>query len=144
MPSKKPTKKYNYTKKPGRPTKYKPEYCEEITKFFDVPAYFREEGKLTPNDLPFFEQFARKLDICVDTLKEWRDKYPDFSSAYKKAKEKQEENWKVCSLLGLYSPAFTIFFGKNVFHWKDRHDHNVSGNLNIIIQQFSESDLIGN
>jgi len=117
----------------GRPTKYKPEYCQQIIEFFDVEPYrtiietrtykdgsVRESEKDIANDLPFFEKFAHDIGVTVETLQEWKRVHPEFSLAYKKAKKMQERNWKACSLRGLYNPAFTIFMGKNVYGWTDR------------------------
>lgn len=59
--------------KTGRPTKYSEEMALEILEL----AY---RGK---TDL----EICRKLKIAVSSLYLWKDKYPDFSEALKKAKE---------------------------------------------------------
>lgn len=126
----------------GRPTKYKPEYCAEIIRYFNREPYQIEGtgkneqgedvgGKRVANDLPFFSGFATKIGVCVDTLIEWTKVYPDFSEAYKKAKEMQEQIWATNSLYGLYNPAFTIFLGKNVFKWQDKQVHAYEGGLSL-------------
>lgn len=53
----------------GRPTKYEARFCAML---IDHMA----EGYS-------FDSFAGKVNICRDTLYEWRSKYPDFSYAYK-------------------------------------------------------------
>lgn len=133
--------------KNGRPTKYKSRYAKEIVKFFNVPftritkEYFyykngdtKEKEIEIPNELPLFSGFANQIGVNGDTVVEWSSatkkngklKYPEFSAAYKKAKEIQERMWTNNSLRGLYSPAFTIFMGKNVFGWRDKQEVDLS------------------
>ena len=116
----------------GRPTKYKPEYCDEIVEFFSTPPY--REVEIThrnkdgstyttyedkPNDLPFLSQFARHIDVNTDTLLEWRDKHPEFSVAYKKAKDLQKEFLATNAVRGLTNTTFSIFTAKNITDWRD-------------------------
>ena len=63
---------------------------------------------------------AHSIGTTRETIHNWKDKYPEFLDAYKKAKQLQEEIWIQNSLKGLYSTAFTIFLGKNVFGWTDK------------------------
>lgn len=137
----KPFKKTKTGKHPGgRPTKYKPEYCQQIIEYFTIEPYrtitevttykdgtTKETEREVANDMRFFEGFARKLDICVSTLYVWKDEHPEFLQAYKKAQEIQESHWKVCSLKNLYAQPFTIFMGKNIFGWRDKQDHEITG-----------------
>jgi len=122
----------------GRKTKYKKAYCDELEMYFDVEATKtltrtiiykdgteKEEEYEVANDLPTFIGFAHLIGVCRDTLYEWADKHKPFSDSMKKARELQERNWRICSLKGLYNPAFTIFMGKNVFKWSDRQDVSV-------------------
>lgn len=124
----------------GRPSKYKPEYCQQIIEYFDIEPYktitvtftykngdTKDEEKEVANDLPLLSEFARKIGVCHDTLIEWTNVHPEFSEAYKKAKKLQERNWIACSLKGLYSQPFTIFMGKNVFGWADNQNLRLTG-----------------
>lgn len=117
---------------PGRPTKYKPEYCDDIIDYFSGEPYSTETtesgaSKKIPNDLPLIQNYAKKIGVCVDTLNEWTKVHPAFSEAYKKARALQEAFWTTNSLHGLYSPAFTIFAGKNMFGWRDKQEHEHTG-----------------
>jgi hypothetical protein len=128
----------------GRPTKYKPEYCEDIVNYFNVPPTIKVPDKVATdpetnetkvlsykeeaNDLPLFVDYSMKLGVSMECLHEWQRVYPEFSEAYKKAKQLQERNWQICSLKGLFNPAFTIFMGKNVFKWTDKQQVQV-GNI---------------
>lgn len=63
----------------GRPTKYKPEYDEEIIKY-------AKEGEAPANCLTV-EKFADHFDVVVSTLYEWSHENPSFSKAFKRAME---------------------------------------------------------
>jgi len=57
----------------GRPSLYKPEYCQKIIELAEKGEY-----------LPVF--WAVSLGVHKDTLHEWCSKYPDFSDSYRRAK----------------------------------------------------------
>jgi hypothetical protein len=57
----------------GRPTKYKPEYCDLVYKFCLLGA--------TDAEISAF------LEVNEDTLNEWKKVYPEFSESIKKGKE---------------------------------------------------------
>ena len=127
----------------GRPTKYKPEYCQTIVDFFNVEPYTVDaECKKQANDLPLIEKFAHSIDVTRECLHEWKRTYPDFSDAFQKAKALQQSMWATNSMLGLYSPAFTIFFGKNIYKWTDRQSLEHTGKDGGPIQSI-EIALVG-
>lgn len=64
----------------GRPTKYKPEYCEELI------DHMKEGFSL--------ESFAGKIGVCVDSLYAWRDSHPEFSEAIKGGKAASRYWWE--------------------------------------------------
>jgi len=72
------------------------------------------------------------LDVTRETLHEWARVHPEFSDAFKIARQIQEQRWIAGSLSGEFNPAFTIFFGKNVFRWQDRHEHQIDASENIM------------
>jgi hypothetical protein len=123
--------------KVGRPTDYKPEYCEQIIEYFSVKPYAKETKPVqTPmgtipmpidaaSDFPSFAGFAAKIGVCRDTLLDWCTAHDEFLRAYKKAKELQE-NWLVTNgMKGLVSTPFAIFTAKNVIGWRDRNETTV-------------------
>ena len=140
----------------GRPTKYKPEYAQELIDFFNVAPYKIREyenektGKLEiiheAADLPTFSMFAIHIGVNVDTLHEWKNKkdeegnfvHPEFSDAYKKAKAYQEHVWMQNTLKGGYQQAFSIFIGKNVIEredgkkYTDKIVQENTGNINFV------------
>ena len=124
----------------GRPTKYKPEYCKAILDFFDTELYdttietyyykngeSKETEKRVAKPLPFLSAFARSINVCRDTIREWRDQHPEFSVAYKTAKEMQKEMLINCGLLGLYNATAYIFTAKNIAGMRDKQELIVEG-----------------
>ena len=121
--------------KVGRPTKYDVKYCDEILEFFDVDKtrtilekFFYKNGDEkekeveVANELPTIQAFCHKIGINKSTLHEWVKKHEEFSNAYKRARDLQEDMWLTNSLKGLYPGAFTIFAGKNMFGWRDKQE----------------------
>ena len=104
---------------------------EEITEINEEGKEIKT-GKRRPNDLPLIQNFAKKIGVCVDTLNEWTRRHPEFSDSYKKARELQEAFWVTNSLYGGYSPAFTIFAGKNMFGWRDKQEVAHSGGVAVL------------
>lgn len=141
----------------GRPTLYKPEYCERIVKFFNVEPFIREEytdgngnerTRLVPNRFPTLARFAADLDVDRSTLAEWADKrdengelvHPEFSRAYKRAKDYQEAFLAEGGLAGAFETPFAIFTAKNVIGWKDKQEttlQNPDGSPLALMAQIS-------
>jgi len=120
----------------GQPTKYKPEYCKEIIEFFDIEHFniitetttYKNGNKTerevrVPAQLPFFSAFAREIEVTTETLNQWTKKYPDFSDAYKRAKELQKEMLINNGLMGLYNASSYIFTAKNIAGMRDNPAH---------------------
>lgn len=128
----------------GRPTKYKPEYCEQMIEFFDrEPTEKRfksrveddEKGTKTTYEerginLPTFTSFARKIGVCDDTVNEWAKVHPAFSEAVGICKKLQEDIWKINALNGNYNSTFAVFLGKNVFGYKDKSEVDTTHTIN--------------
>ena len=105
----------------GRPTKYKPEYCQAIIDYFDIPM-FGTDGK--PNTPPYLMNFAQSIGINTDTLYEWKAKHPEFSEAYSIAQEKQKQIVMNHALTGGYNASFAWKMMMNMFSWRDQQDIN--------------------
>jgi hypothetical protein len=56
----------------GRPSKYDPDYCEQIVEFC--------------KDGASISSFAASIAVCRDTISEWATAHPEFSAAVKAAK----------------------------------------------------------
>lgn len=133
----------------GAPTKYLPELCQNLLNFFDIEPIIYRDITITYKDgstkeiseaegvnLPFFTQWCRRVGISTETMYQWIKQYPQFSDAYKKAKECQEEILVVNALRGTYNNAFAIFYSKNKLGYKDDRfllPEGASG-INIFIQ----------
>jgi hypothetical protein len=129
----------------GRPTLYKPEYCERMLDYFSIKPYTTLEikdnqgqtvqSKPVPNLFPTLARFAVDIGVTRDTLYEWSTaknedeslKYPEFSYAYKKAKEYQEANLVEGTLNGAYQQTFAIFAAKNILGWRDKTEQELTG-----------------
>ncbi len=113
----------------GRPTLYRPEYCQELIEFFDLEPY-REITKVhqrtgneyterIANNLPSLVGFAAKIGISRMTIQNWGKKYPDFLYAVTRAKACAEHILVTNALLGLYNAQFSIFVAKNYTDLRD-------------------------
>ena len=113
--------------KVGRPTKYKPEYCDELIEFMG--------DYLSPCS---FDSFAGKIGINQDTLYEWAKVHKEFSEAKKLAESRgkyvREDRYNLLCTGLMRSPkdptkhvkapsvnqAMLIFAQKNQSGWKDK------------------------
>jgi len=126
-------------KKNGRPTKYKPEYCQKMIEYFNIEPnyvskiittgkndYSKEEEKLLPSNLPTFEKFASLLDVNTDTLVEWSKKHKKFSAAYRKCKDLQKNILVANGLTGLYQGNFAIFVATNFTDMRHKNETDIT------------------
>ena len=99
----------------GAPTKYKPEYCE------DIIEYMSKGHSLTA--------WCADKDIYKETAYNWMRDHHDFLDAFKKAQSKAQQHWE--NMLHLTAAGklkgnlgAQIFWMKNRFRdeWKDRQD----------------------
>lgn len=96
----------------GRPSSYKPSYCDEIVN------YMKDGRSLI--------SFAAHIGVHSDTVYEWGRKNPDFSAALKKAKEACCAYWEDLghkASLGEvknFQASAWIFNMKNRFGWRDQ------------------------
>lgn len=101
----------------GRPTKYRPEFCDSVI------AAGRLGLSLTA--------FASTLDVDRDTITEWVSKYDQFSLAVRAHKAHRTLRWeqrlgKIADEGGGNGSAVSVIFGlKNVApdEWRDRVEH---------------------
>jgi len=118
----------------GRPSKYRPSYCQEIVEFMKIGGEVvtkpmvvsigdKQGSEIIDHPLgklpAFFEGFARKIGVTTVTLLEWCKRYPEFSSAYKTAKAVQLQQMVQGGMAGVYQPACLIFALKNMHGWRD-------------------------
>jgi hypothetical protein len=135
--------------KMGRPSKYKPEYCEQVIEFFNKPPYEfievdaeNDDGETyktvamdknghpikVPTPLPTKERFAFSIGVHRSTLIDWANNYEDFSYAIKMAEDLQKDILVQNGLVQAYDKTFAIFVAKNVTDMSDKRelDHTSS------------------
>lgn len=124
--------KQKATKSVGQPSKYKPEYCEELIKHM--------EGGLS------FEAFGGVVSVSRQTLYEWRDKHPEFNEAFKLGLSlclKYYEEIGKQAMHGLienFNTAIYCFNMKNRFGWADKVEAKVenTGGISINYSLFND------
>ena len=103
----------------GRPTDYKPEYCDQVIDF-------GKKGK-------FHFEFANHIDKHVDTLYEWSKKHDEFSESLNKAKQACEEYWLNTGRALIASPPKNHdskpwwYIMNNLHGWGDKQKIELTG-----------------
>lgn len=98
----------------GRPSKYKPEYCEMLIEHMKTGLSF--------------ETFATVVGAGRETIYEWARVHPEFSDAKTKGFEENLAFWEKAGISGMlghiqgFNAAVFIFNMKNRHHWRDKVD----------------------
>lgn len=134
---KKPVAKKPKALSRGRPTAYKPEYCQMMRDYFviDVSKAVevnvgggKTETRHITNTFPTLTRFAVNIGVSRDTLYEWALKkdeqgnlvYPDFSDALTCAQDMQETLMIEGGLSGHYESKFLTFLAPNISRLKNK------------------------
>lgn len=121
----------------GQPTKYKPEYCEQLIEHFS-------RGKS-------FDAFAGVLRVNPDTIYEWAKKHKEFSEAKKIGQGISRNFWEDMGIDGVEIPGFNtalwIFNMKNRFGWRDRQPDEemqiqIQNNNRTVVQMISKEEKL--
>ena len=119
----------------GRPTKYLPEYCEQIIEHMSGGASMTS--------------FAADIGVCRSTLNIWIRDIPEFKEAVEIGKVKSvswwEETMRATATTGRGSAHLIIFALKNLGadDWRDRQeiDHTSKGEaVRSFNQMYSKTD----
>lgn len=117
----------------GRPTKYRPEYCQQI---IDHMAQGLSK-----------EAFAGAIGVHKETIYNWAEANPEFSDAIKNGEQVCRLFWESLGIQGATgSDAFNatawIFNMKNRFHeeWRDRHEHTGADGGALVVQVVRHGD----
>lgn len=129
----------------GRPTKYKPEYCQLMLSYFDINPYEslevdyetkdgerRTKIVIEPNDLPTLADFCLKIDVTEDTIVNWTKQHPEFLGAYEKCKMLQKKILVTNGLRDHYNSSFAKFVATNFTDMEDKkknENENVNHNF---------------
>jgi predicted transcriptional regulator len=156
MPNTESNKETTTKNKPGRPSNYRPEYCQELIEYFsseptkEVKTIFqgknwtKEEVKIIPNKLPTFEGFAKKLGTYKDVLLRWKERHREFHTAWMRAKDYQQEALVQGAIQGVYDSKFSQFLACNITPFKAPALLNIEpGGINITLQKFTPSESLG-
>jgi hypothetical protein len=77
-------------KKPGRPSKYRPDILKQVKAYLHLCGdNFDEQTKTWTVNLPRVEDFARRLDVSKDTLYTLAKTYWNYRSALERIKSAQ-------------------------------------------------------
>jgi hypothetical protein len=142
-----PEKKSRFSK--GRPSEYDPDYCDQMFEFFDIPPFVMKEtisfNKFgnkcvtyveTPNPIPFFINFAKKIGVHRDTIQEWTHVHPEFAEAHKECKELQQNFLTENAMRGNHNATAYRFAAINYTAMRDKVEiESKNTNNNITISQ---------
>lgn len=108
----------------GRPSKYKPEFCEQLISFMS-------EGYS-------FEAFAGEIEVAIDSISKWVNEHKEFSEAKKIGQAISRKWWETAGQNGMYAgkafnPTVWIFAMKNRFGWKDQLALSTDSELPITV-----------
>jgi transposase-like protein len=93
----------------GRPTTYKPEYCERVIEL-------GKEGKSRV-------QIAVELDVPRASLHDWAEAHPKFSAALTRAKECEQNWWETKGQQALDTRDFNAPVWKKSMEARFRDDY---------------------
>jgi hypothetical protein len=138
----------------GRPTDYRPEYCQMLVDFFTVEPFTetevhisgknweKTETKLIPSKLPTFERFAHNIGVVVQTMLNWCGVYPEFLEAYTRAKQLQKDILVAGGLAGTYNSNFAIFVSQNFTDMRDKKQFTGSDDKPLVPSLSEEERVI--
>ena len=117
MPKRKTPRKRAPRPGEGRPTDYKPEYCEQL---------IRHMSKGFP-----YETFAGEIGVCRKTIYNWEEDHPEFLYAKNIGKEQSYAALMKLGMGGMtgqfknFNATVWIFMMKNMCGWRDKQDVTV-------------------
>ena len=127
----KKAKKKVAKKKPakmGCPTKYKPEYCQQVDEYIkrcnDTPE--GEERELSTR-----AGVAILFDVCLSTIDTWEKKYPDFMGTLKKVARSQQSQLINRCLNGTGNATIGKMLLSANHGLHERHETEHSGSIGI-------------
>ena len=81
----------------GRPTNYRPEYCQAIVDYFASPNSWeintdaKGSAKAVPSGkIPTIARWCHSIGVSTRVLDDWQRRHPEFAEAYQMARELQQ------------------------------------------------------
>lgn len=104
----------------GRPTKYKPEYCEMLIEHMASGLSY--------------DTFPAVANCSLAVLYDWEKRHPEFLEAKKEAFNRNRLFWEKVGIEGMFmggkdnpfNATVWIFNMKNRFSWRDKVEHDSS------------------
>ncbi len=136
----------------GRPTAYRPEFCQQLIDYFRIPVETAEDVSVPDgkggmkverikvvNTFPTITRFADQLDVTRQTLHDWATaahadgtlKHPEFSYAYARARDLQESLLVEGGMSGAYDSRFASLASKNLIGWRDQVEQKIEANVQM-------------
>lgn len=110
--------------KVGRPTSYKPEYCQLLLEHVCKGLSF--------------ESFGATIGVARDRVFEWAHMHPEFADAKKRAQDESLLWWESQAIDGLrgdrnapFNSAVWIFNMKNRHGWRDNRDVTLQADIKV-------------
>lgn len=93
----------------GRPSKYKPEYCERVIEL-------AKEGR-------GWADYAAEFEIDRTTLYDWAESHEEFSTALSRAKVLEQKWWEEQGRSGMFLDKFNALVWKTSVQARFRDDY---------------------
>jgi hypothetical protein len=112
-------------------TKYRPEYCDLLIKYFNKKAYEyvldddnnrvygRTGAIIDPCEFPTMEGFASSIGVSTKTLNEWAISKDEFAEAKEIAQQFQRDILFKNAMTGGYNSQFAQFFCRAALNMRD-------------------------
>jgi hypothetical protein len=114
----------------GRPTNYKPEYCQMLI------DHMKEGGSI--------EEFCLEIDVCKQTIYNWTEQYPEFLDSKKRGESFSEGWWRKSGRKNLQNRDFN-YTGwymnmKNRFGWSDKTESKNEHTIHLPPLDFADDE----
>ena len=94
----------------GRPSKYRPEYCEKVLEMA------RETGAGPA-------EYAAEFNVARETLYDWAAAHEEFSTVLTRAKDLEQAWWEKTGKTGLFADKFNALVWKTSMQARFRSDY---------------------
>lgn len=142
-------KKYNYTKKTGRPLEYDKDLHPQMVREYlascvdkDVKRVKTDGEKSTSWELgvkvslPCIEGLSLYLDVSKMTIYDWEEKYPEFSYEVMKVRSEQGKRLLENGLSGKYNPLISKLLLSSAHGYREKSE--VEQNSHIVVTGYEK------